>query len=65
VGGNAVEQTGTIDRMRIGDLVVTEQDIAATPALRGIAPGHLGMGFLGTFATFFDYPDAALTLSAP
>jgi transketolase len=51
--------------MRIGDLVVTEQDIAATPALRGIAPGHLGMGFLGTFVTFFDYANAAMTLTAP
>jgi hypothetical protein len=65
VGGNAVEQTGTIDRVRIGELVVTDQDIAATPALRGIAPGHLGMGFLGAFAAFFDYPNASLTLSAP
>ncbi|MGR4064150.1 MAG: pepsin/retropepsin-like aspartic protease family protein [Vulcanimicrobiaceae bacterium] len=65
VGGTAVEQTGKIERVRIGDLVVAEQDIAATPALRGIAPGHLGMGFLSSFGTFFDYANAALTLTSP
>ena len=55
VGGTSVELMGTIPEVRVGDLLLDHQRIGTTPALRGIAFGHLGAAFLSHFNVVIDY----------
>jgi Aspartyl protease len=55
VGGSSIEIMGTIPRVRVGDLSMSEQRIGATQLLHGTAFGHLGAGFLEHFEVVIDY----------
>ena len=65
VGGTSVEMVGTIPSVRIGDMLMQQQRIGTTPALKGLAFGHLGAAFLSHFTTVIDYAGGRVLFTPP
>lgn len=62
VGGTSVQLLGRAPYVALGDLVLRNQIIGTSPALDGMADGHLGAGFLTHFSLLLDYADGYVEL---
>ncbi len=62
VGGSSVQLLGQAPYVALGNLVLRDQTIGTSPAIDGLADGHLGAGFLTQFLLVLDYANRRVQL---